>query len=424
MSLEHLKGDPSCPDALGGNPDSCVANDRKSLARSIDLRALREYRLARVRAELVKRDCAAVLLYDPVNIRYATDTSNMTVWTTHNAVRYAFVAVNGPVVLFDFHGCAHLSAGIHTVDEVRPATAWLYFGAGQRIQEMAGHWAREIADLVDTHGGGNRRLAVDKCDPSGTEALRRLGVDLQEGQEVMEQARIIKSPDEIKALRVSIDVCEEGMRAMRAAMRPGVTENEVWSELHRVNIARGGEWIETRLLASGPRTNPWFQESSNRPLEAGDLLSFDTDLIGPMNYCADISRSWLVGDGRPSDEQRRIYAMSREQIEFNTALIKPGLSYLEFTEKAWAIPQSFATNRYSCVAHGVGLCDEYPLIFYSQDAELFGCDGIIEENSTLCVESYIGEVGGNEGVKLEQQVLVTANGAVPLSTYEYEDDWL
>ncbi len=97
---------------------------------SIDRKALRRYRLSRIREQLQRRDYAAVVFFDPINIRYATDTSNMQVWVLHNPVRYAFVPLEGPVVLFDFHNCEHLSDGIETIDEVRPACGWDYFGAG------------------------------------------------------------------------------------------------------------------------------------------------------------------------------------------------------------------------------------------------------------------------------------------------------
>ena len=81
------------------------------------------------------------------------------------------------------------------------------------------------------------------------------------------------------------------MAEMQAALAPGVTEIELWSHLHAGNIKRGGEWIETRLLTSGARTNPWLQECGSRQIQAGDLVAFDTDLIGPYGYCADISRT-------------------------------------------------------------------------------------------------------------------------------------
>ena len=158
-------------------------------------------------------------------------------------------------------------------------------------------WAAGIADLVSEHGGGNRRIAVDHLDPEGVAELARLGISVGNGEAVMENARLIKSPDEILCMRRAIVACEAAMGEMEAALKPGISENELWAELHRGNIARGGEWIETRLLSSGPRTNPWFQECSSRMIEAGDLVAFDTDLIGPYGFCADLSRTWLCGDG-------------------------------------------------------------------------------------------------------------------------------
>ncbi len=392
----------------------------------IDMRALRAYRLGRVRRELKARDYAGLLLFDPINVRYATGTRNMTVWILHNRARYCFIPTEGPVVLFDFHNCEHLSQGIETVDEVRPTCSWFYFGAGPKLAERAQAWAAELADLVTRHGGGNRRLAADHCDPAGAAALGALGVELHEGQEVMEQARAIKSAEELACMRESIAVCETGMARLRETLEPGLTENALWSVLHQTNIALGGEWIETRLLSSGSRTNPWFQECGNKLIRAGELVCYDTDLIGPYSYCADISRAHFCGPGRPGDEQRKLYTMAVEQIEHNIGILKAGMSFRELAEKSYVLPPKFAPNRYSAVYHGVGLCDEYPHVSYVQDFEGVrgGYDGVVEAGMTLCVESYIGELGGQEGVKLEEQVLVTETGIERLSTFPFEEDLL
>ncbi len=144
-------------------------------------------------------------------------------------------------------------------------------------------------------GAGAHRLAVDRTDVHGMEALRDEGFELVEGQRLLELARSVKCPEEIDCMRDSLAVADIAMSRMREALRPGVTENELWAELHHANIAHGGEWIETRLLSSGPRTNPWFQESSDRRIESGELVSFDTDMIGPYGYCADVSRTFLCG---------------------------------------------------------------------------------------------------------------------------------
>ena len=396
----------------------------KSTNQNVDLAGLRRYRLARVREQLQQRDLAAAVLFDPCNIRYATDSSNMQVWTLHNAARYAFVPAEGPVVLFDFHNCEFLSADIETVDEVRAACSWYYFSAGARVEEKARKWAAEIAELAAAHGGGNLRLALDHVDPAGAAALERLGLSLHNGQEVMEQARCIKSGDEIAAIRASIAACEEGMRRMHNALEPGISENELWAILHHTNIALGGEWIETRLLASGPRTNPWFHECGPRVIEDGDLVAFDTDMIGPHGYCADISRTWRCGGGSPSDEQRRLYATAREHVEFTRAQVRPGMTFREIAEGNYKLPDDCLANRYSVIMHGVGLADEYPHSAYLVDFESGGYDGTVEVGMTLCLESYVGAVGGAEGVKLEDQVLITDRGAEPLSTYPFEDDWI
>lgn len=390
----------------------------------VDVEAMRAYRLERVRAELRRRDYAGILLYDPINIRYATDTRNMSIWTMHNAARYCFIPTEGPVTLFDFHNCGHLSEGITAVAEVRPSISWFYFIAGSRAPELVKTWASEIADLLTQHGSGNKRLAVDRLEHLGVWALQDHGIEICEGQEVMELARVIKSPDELAAMARAIEVCQIAMTEMREALQPGVTENQIWALMNQVNAAHDGEWIETRILASGPRTSPWFKESSERVIEAGDLLSYDTDMIGPYNYCADLSRSYLCGDGKASEEQRRIYRLAWEQIQYNTDLLKPGMTLREMTEKCWKMPDNCLPNRYGVVMHGVGLCDEYPAVFYREDFEATGYDGAFEPGMTICVESYMGEVGGREGVKLEQQVLITETGTELLSDFPFEENLL
>lgn len=384
-----------------------------------------KYRLERVKQQLLKSNCSAILLYDPVNIRYATDSSNMQVWTLHNFARYSLVFAEGPVILWEFHNCEHLLDGNEQVDEIRTAINWSYFGAGNRIEEKARQWAGEITDLVRKYGGDNLRLAVDKAEFEGLELLQRQGLQLIEGHSLMEEARKIKSADEIQLMHWTIQVCEQGIQRMYDELRPGMTENELWAWLHFENIRNGGEWIETRLLASGPRTNPWMQESSDRIMQEGEIICFDTDLIGPYGYCADISRAWTVGHVPPTDEQRRLYSLAYEQVQTNMALLKAGLSYKEFSEQAWQIPDEFHHNRYCCVSHGIGLCDEYPAIAHQgSDWDSAGYEGVFEENMVVCVESYIGEAQGNEGIKLEQQVLITAKGVIELSCYPWQDDWL
>lgn len=383
---------------------------------AIDQRKLNTDRLARVRAQLVAHDYGAAVLSDPMNIRYATGSRNMPVWTLHAPGRYVFVPVEGPVVLFEYGTCRHLSDHLDTVDELRTSVPWFYFMAGPRTAEKAEVWANEVIELMRQYGGADMRLAVDRCEPWGAQHLTDAGIHLFDAQEPLELARMIKTPEELMCMQLSMDVCDLGVERMRQAVQAGMTENQLWSILHETNIAHDGEWIECRLLSSGPRTNPWFQESSNRVIQAGELVGFDTDMVGPLGYLADISRTIVCPGKPPTAEQRKLYEIAQEQVLTNIELIKPGLSFKEFGERCWPVPDEYVPNRYMMMIHGAGLVDEFPTVAYAADYTDWGYDGVFVENMVVCVESYIGAVGGPEGVKLEQQVLITPTGAVPMSS--------
>jgi Xaa-Pro dipeptidase len=381
-------------------------------------------RLARLKQKLLEYDCAAGLFYDPTNIRYATGTSNMQVYSLHNPCRYVFVPVEGPTILFEFSGCEFMADGRPAVDEVRIAQAWYHFAAGPRLMEFAQSWCGEIVDLMKTYGGGNCRLAIDKMDPVGTHLLEDNKITIVDGFEVAHMARIIKTPEEIDAVRQSVDVCQIAIRKMIAETKPGMTENAIWSILHQTNIELGGEWIETRLLTSGPRTNPWYQEASERKVEAGDIVSLDSDLIGPHGYGADISRSWTVGDSKPKPEQRRLYSLAHEQVQRNLELFVPGRSFFELADLAFRMPDKYKAFEQPAIAHGSGLCNEFPLLIHSDKIRAKGHDGIVEPGMVICVESYAGAPGDAEGIKLEQQILITEVGPELLSDMEFEEEFL
>lgn len=397
----------------------CLA-DRSPL----DEAFIRRDRLSRVRRQLMLQDIPAILIADPINLRYATGSRNMQVWTMHNFCRYALVPASGPVTLFDLPTGSHLSEGLETVDVRRPAFALDFMSVGTRVEEMAGRWAADIVDcLRETAGGRTDRLAVDRLELAGIRALDTLGVEAVDGRGVMERARSVKSREEIRAFKRSLETVEAAIADMRASLRPGMREEEALALLLRGAIARGGEYPETRLMTSGPRTNPWFQETGDRVMAEGDMLSFDTDVIGPMGFYDDISRSWTVGEVRPTDEQHQLYDLARRQLEHNMALLEPGLHFLEYSDRAFQLPEPYIANRYADVAHGCGLGVEYPFIWYREDAEWGAYDGMFEEDMIVCLEAYVGAKDGHEGVKLEQPVWVTAGGPVLLSDYPLEDGY-
>ena len=382
---------------------------------------MRMYRLKRVLEQLQKNDVGACILFDPINIRYATDSRNMSLFTMHELVRFVFISAEGKVILFDYPKSEHLSEHLCTIDEVRSVVSWDFFSANNFVDKNAKEWAKIVHDLMREHSPSNSRLAIDVSDPVGIQTLlKQFNVEIINAQKFIETARSIKCADELICMQASLETAEKGMYLMKEKLQAGMTEEELWSFMHKVNIENGGEWFETRLLVSGSRTNPWLQECSNKVIEPGELVAFDTDMVGPYGYCADISRTFVEGN-RFNDEQKRLYSLSLEHIQHNEKLIKAGTSFREFAEKSWKLPDNCYDNHYPCILHGIGLCDEWPLVAYpNSDFSNADYSSYFEENMTVCVESYIGEVGGREGIKLEDQYLVTKEGLKKLSSFPYE----
>ena len=383
----------------------------------INFSKLRSYRLDRVKKELEKNNLEACILFDPVNVRYALDTVNMSVYNMHNLTRYCFVPVDGPTILYEYFNCEILSKHLNLIDEIRPAITWDYFSNGDQANAQLKKWVHEIEDLSKNYFK-SKKVAIDVLNGPAVTALNNAGIQVVDAKLILEQARVIKSAEELKCMKAALEVAEIGVAKMREEMKAGMTEDELWSILHKTNIEHGGEWIECRILSSGERTNPWMQESSNKVIQNGEIVSFDTDMVGPYGYCADISRAFVVGH-KFSDEQKKLYSMAMDQIDHNFRLIKPGMTFKEFVKKSWVLPEEYYGNRYSCMVHGIGLCDEWPQIRYPTD----GGDksGIFQKNMTLTVESYIGKVGGKEGVKLEQQYLIGENGLELMSHHPLEN---
>ena len=398
--------------------------DRDPADDLIDMVAVRGYRLQRVRSQMEHHGVDACLLFDPVNIRYATGARNMQIFTARNQPsRYVFVPLDGPVVLFEFTGCEHLADQLETIDEVRVATTASFVAAGDAIAEREREWARDISGLVRQHCGDGATVGVERINAGASAALAAEGFRIVDAQQPVERARAIKSDEELKCVRSSIRATERGVAQVRSAIQPGLTEQQLWSVLHSAVIAQGGDYVETRLLNSGPRTNPWFQEASHRVIRPNELIALDTDVVGCFGYYTDFSRTFHAGPDDPTAAQRRLYAVAYEQVQHNMAIICPGVSFKEYAERAWDIPAEYEAHRYYLSAHGSGMTGEYPYLYHRRDYDAAGYDGVFEPNMTICVESFIGADDG-EGVKLEEHCLVTETGLEVLSQFPFEDSLL
>lgn len=388
----------------------------------IDLARMRRHRLGRLRDEMALRDIGAVLLSDAVNIRYATGARNMQVFTSRNAPSRYLLLTADRSILYEFTGAEHLADGLDTVDEVRRAVTASFVAAGPAIAERERAWAEEMAATIrGLLGRGEHRVGLERLNAGSALGLEASGLQIVDAQLPVEMARAIKSDDELACIRASLRMTEAAVGAVREALRPGLSENELWAILHATVIASNGDYVETRLLSSGPRTNPWFQESSSRVIRPNELVALDTDVVGCHGYYSDFSRTFHSGPDDPTTEQRSLYRLAVEQIEHNISIIEPGLGFRDYAERAWDIPEPFRRNRYYLSAHGCGMTGEYPYLYHRADFGDAGYDGTIEPDMTLCVESYIGPDDGTEGVKLEEQILVTGSGVELLSRFPLDE---
>jgi Xaa-Pro aminopeptidase len=384
-------------------------------AEMLELSQLRAERLSRLQASMGANNVAACLFFHPANIRYATGTSVMDIFCTGSSIRYCVVPAEGRPILFEWEMAIPYSSQI--VEDVRIAGWWQF--TGRRRAAKADSMAEEIRDVLRELGAANEEIGVDRVDALALLALQKAHINVIDSSPITDTAREIKTPEEVMLLRLNCAIGDEMMADFEAAIMPGVTEYDLFATLSDSLLRRRGEVVYTRLISSGPNTNPWGSEASNRRVGLGDLVAVDTDANGYEGYVIDFSRTFLCGD-KATPEQIEAYRVAHDSVTAMRESLRPGLSYDEFARIPPAIPEKYVAQRYDLMVHGAGLEDEGPIIYYPDQGDN-SQDEYLQENMVLCLECYTGAVGGTCGVKLENQVLVTKSGAELLSRYPYDN---
>lgn len=378
-------------------------------------------RLENTRRRMMRDDTPAMLIRDPFNVLYATGASNMTVFNLVVPARYLLVFAEGPAILFDYVGGEHLAQDLPTIDEVRIARGLSHVSTNGEVAAGCAAMAAEIAAVVREHTGEIDRLAIDSLPFLAADALRSVGFELTDADIVLSRARRIKLPIEIRYIREAVRRTVAALHEMEDCLRPGLTEAEVWSQFIGGLVARHGQFAVTRLLESGPNTFPYFQECGTRMIADGDLVCIDTDAVSFEGYQADFSRAFLVGPGPATPQQRQLYRRAYDQLRHNASLIGPGVSFEDVARSAWPMPAEHQASRYTCLGHGLGMTGEFPNLPFFVPGEPYPIDDAFEPGMVFCVESYIGSAESGQGVKLEDQLLITETGVEVLSDYPFDD---
>jgi Xaa-Pro aminopeptidase len=356
---------------------------------------------------------SACLLFNEPNIRYATGASAMPLYSMSTFVRCALVPAEGRPILFEHANSMHRSK--HVVEDVRPMHAW-EFHDDQAAE--AATWADEIVDTMRELGVDDRLLAVDRLGTPGFLALHDQNVALVDSAPATQQAREVKTPEEVRLFEINGAMVVDMLSAFEAALVPGVRERELLAVLSDNMLRSGGEYLATSTVCSGPNTNPWRSEATDRVIEAGDLVFVDTDTVGIEGYFFCVSRTFVAGEEPPTPAQRDTYQASLDWLEGMKSVVRPGLTCGELAELAPELPEKYLPQRYECMIHSVGLEEESPSVCYPIDRQSNG-DRLIQEDMALVVELYAGEVGGDHGVKLGDEVHVTADGPRVLAPYPF-----
>jgi Xaa-Pro aminopeptidase len=380
---------------------------------TVDLVALRAGRLARLQAAMRAHDLSVCLLFNEPNVRYATGASAMPIYSMSTFVRCALVPAEGRPILFEHANSMHRSRQV--VEDVRPMHAWEFY---DDQSAEAAVWASEVVDGMRELGVGAEMLAVDRLGTPGFLALHDRGVTLVDSGPATQEAREVKTPEEIRLLEINGAMVVGMLEAFENALVPGVRERELLAVLSDTMLRSGGEYLATSTVCSGPNTNPWRSEATDRVVQAGDVVFVDTDTVGIEGYFFCVSRSFLAGDATATTAQRDTFKASMEWLEGMKGIVRPGLTCAEIARLAPKLPEKYLPQRYECMVHSVGLEEESPSVCYPMDRQSNG-DRLIQEDMAMVIELYAGAQGGDHGMKLGDEVLVTADGVRVLAPYPF-----
>lgn len=382
---------------------------------TVDDGLLRAGRLARLQGAMRAHGVESCLLFNEPNVRYATGVSAMPIYSNTTFVNCAVVPAEGRPIVFMHGNSVHLFDGIEA--DVRPIHAWEFIDDGPT---HAAIFAREIvAALRELGVDPAAPLAVDRLGTPAYLALQHEGIGFVDAAPVAMAAREVKTPEEIELLRLNGPIVMDMLEAFEAALEPSVRERELLAVMVDRLLRSGGEHVATSTVCSGPNTNPWRAEATARQVVAGDLVYVDTDMIGIGGYFFCVSRTFLCGDQAATPAQLDAYRAAHQWLLGMRELVRPGLTCAEIAARAPKIPERYVPQRYECMIHGIGLEEESPSVNHPAD-EQPNPDRVIEEDMALVIELYCGQVGGRDGVKLGDQVLVTRDGVEVLVPFPYE----
>jgi Xaa-Pro dipeptidase len=371
---------------------------------------LRTYRLGRARAALEASDVGAVLLFDFNNIRYVTST-HIGEWARDKMTRYALLSRGGDPHIWDFGSAARhhrLNCPWLRPENVHAGMIGLR-GAVAPDAGLFRRAAREICELLRAEGAIDMPLGVDIVEPPMLAALEAEGVVVRDAQQIMLDAREVKSKDEIILLNTACAMVDGAYQLIAEQLKPGVRESELVANVTKLLFDLGSEHVDNINAVSGERCSPHPHVFSDRIIRPGDQAFFDI-IQTFVGYKTCYYRTFVVGTA--SDAQRDAYKRAREWIDASIELMKPGVG-TDQVASVWPKAEEFGfANEMECFGlqfgHSVGLfLHERPII-----SRLNSLDHPVEikEGMVIALETYCPAKDGYSAARIEEEVVVTADG--------------
>jgi Xaa-Pro aminopeptidase len=387
----------------------------------VDYRRLHRYRLGRVQQALANSDLGALLVFDVNNIRYITSTK-IGEWERDKLSRWALLTRTGEPILWDF-GSAAVHHQLYTPwlkpENCKAGLIGLRGTVNPAFGLMKRH-AEELASLIREAGVADMPIGVDIVEPPMMFELQKAGLNVQDGQQVMLEAREIKSADEIALLNRAAAMVDGAYHLIYEHLKPGVRENDIVGLVNKFLYEHGSDDVEAINAISGERCNPHPHNFTDRMLRPGDQAFFDI-LQSFMGYRTCYYRTFNVGRATPV--QHDAYKKAREWLDSAIALIKPGVS----TDKicsVWPKATEFGfPDEMSAFGlqfgHGLGLAlHERPIISrvisMTHPTE-------IKEGMVFALETYCPATDGFSAARIEEEVVVTDKGCRVITLFPAEE---
>lgn len=383
----------------------------------VDFDRLRSYRLARAKEALENSDLGALLLFDINNVRYVSATM-IGEWARDKATRYVLLPRGGEPIVWDF-GSAARHHKLYA-PWIRPEDSRAGFlGLRGAVPAAAGFFrsaVAEIASLLAEAGVAGEPVGVDIAETPMLLELQAAGITVRDGQQVMLDARLIKSPDEIALLSTAAAMVDGVYQDITDALKPGVRENEIVALANKRLYEMGSDDVEAINAVSGERCNPHPHNFSDRLIRPGDQAYFD--IIQSFNgYRTCYYRTLNVGGVNAA--QRAAYRRAREFMDGAISEIRPGASSADVVSHFPAATEfGFDTEEAAFglqYCHGLGLSNwERPLMsrYHSFEHPV-----ILQEGMVFAIETYWPTPDGTAAARIEEEVVVTPDGCRLLTRF-------